>query len=601
MDKSIILMSDYKCIIPLHTICVFCLYRDIEYCGNDLQGHNTLLTERLDDMPQKRSLHDIFNLKSHTLKIVVLVLLFAASTALGVIVPLLEQQLIDDGLIKLDTNVVLRFSVLFLLVISISKGIEFLELSIQNKIQTDVGIKLKQKIFEHAFQLKPSQYQKDGFLKILSDALYDVDNVLEIVENNFLIIGGIAIKTAGAIVALLIISWKLTLVVLCFIPVKILLNSIAKKRVAHQSESLLETHKKYTHWLNNTVLCIPDIKLWNLKKQKEHEGIQYEADIHRLLRKSLLVKQANNSCSQILDHLVTYALYLSGVLMMLSQNLTLGGLMAFISYSSYIVSPLDIILGLRLSISEIQPSIASLRQFFSLERENHDSITHIPDDIKSISAINLSFQIDDNVILKDISFEIFKGEKVAIIGDNGSGKSTLINLLLRMQDFSSGELTLNGNNIRKYDIDEYRSLFSVVSQKVNMFNTTIIENVFINKNEEPEDPEKTVRKYSDMLGPNIISRLYDTTGSEGSFLSGGEKQKIALTRALCHKRKILLLDEAASNLDFASHQKMLDLVLSSTDFDIVFVVTHDHKELSRYDRILRLEKGQLTVIKQDWS
>lgn len=601
MDKSNILVSDYKCIIPLHTICVFCLYRDIEYCGNDLQRHNTLLTERLDNMSQKRSLHDIFNLKAHTLRIVVLVLLFAASTAFGVIVPLLEQQLIDDGLIKLDTNVVLRFSVLFLLVISISKGIEFLELSIQNKIQTDVGIKLKQKIFEHAFQLKPAQYQKDGFLKILSDALYDVDNVLEIVENNFLIIGGIAIKTAGAIVALLIISWKLTLVVLCFIPVKILLNSIAKKRVAHQSESLLETHKKYTHWLNNTVLCIPDIKLWNLKKQKEHEGIQYEAGIHRLLRKSLLVKQANNSCSQILDHLVTCALYLSGVLMMLSQNLTLGGLMAFISYSSYIVSPLDIILGLRLSISEIQPSIASLRQFFSLERENHDSITHIPDDIKSISATNLSFQIDDNVILKDISFEIFKGEKVAIIGDNGSGKSTLINLLLRMQDFSSGELTLNGNNIRKYDIDEYRSLFSVVSQKVNMFNTTIIENVFINKNEEPEDPEKAVRKYSDMLGPNIISRLYDTTGSEGSFLSGGEKQKIALTRALCHKRKILLLDEAASNLDFASHQKMLELVLSSTDFDIVFVVTHDHKELSRYDKILRLEKGQLTVIKQDWS
>lgn len=552
-------------------------------------------------MSPKRSLHDLFNLKAHTLRIVVLVLLFAASTAFGVIVPLLEQQLIDDGLIKLDTNVVLRFSVLFLLVISISKGIEFLELSIQNKIQTDVGIKLKQKIFEHAFQLKPAQYQKDGFLKILSDALYDVDNVLEIVENNFLIIGGIAIKTAGAIVALLIISWKLTLIVLCFIPVKILLNSIAKKRVAHQSESLLETHKKYTHWLNNTVLCIPDIKLWNLKKQKEHEGIQYEAGIHRLLRKSLLVKQANNSCSQILDHLVTCALYLSGVLMMLSQNLTLGGLMAFISYSSYIVSPLDIILGLRLSISEIQPSIASLRQFFSLERENHDSITHIPDDIKSISATNLSFQIDDNVILKDISFEIFKGEKVAIIGDNGSGKSTLINLLLRMQDFSSGELTLNGNNIRKYDIDEYRSLFSVVSQKVNMFNTTIIENVFINKNEEPEDPEKAVRKYSDMLGPNIISRLYDTTGSEGSFLSGGEKQKIALTRALCHKRKILLLDEAASNLDFASHQKMLELVLSSTDFDIVFVVTHDHKELSRYDKILRLEKGQLTVIKQDWS
>lgn len=162
MDKSIILMSDYKCIIPLHTICVFCLYRDIEYCGNDLQGHNTLLTERLDDMPQKRSLHDIFNLKSHTLKIVVLVLLFAASTALGVIVPLLEQQLIDDGLIKLDTNVVLRFSVLFLLVISISKGIEFLELSIQNKIQTDVGIKLKQKIFEHAFQLKQNMEDMIG-------------------------------------------------------------------------------------------------------------------------------------------------------------------------------------------------------------------------------------------------------------------------------------------------------------------------------------------------------------------------------------------------------------------------------------------------------
>lgn len=225
----------------------------------------------------------------------------------------------------------------------------------------------------------------------------------------------------------------------------------------------------------------------------------------------------------------------------------------------------------------------------------------MPDDVKSISATNLNFQIDDSVILKDISFEIFKGEKVAIIGDNGSGKSTLINLLLRMQDFSSGELCLNGNNIREYDIDDYRSVFSVVSQKVNMFNTTIIENVFVNKDEEPEDPAKAIGRYSDMLGPNIINRLHDTTGSEGSFLSGGEKQKIALTRALCHKRKILLLDEAASNLDSASHQKMLELVLNSIDFDIVFVVTHDHEELSRYDKILRLENGQLTVIKQDRS
>ncbi len=113
----------------------------------------------------------------------------------------------------------------------------------------------------------------------------------------------------------------------------------------------------------------------------------------------------------------------------------------------------------------------------------------------------------------------------------------------------------------------------------------LIENVFVNKDEEPEDPAKAIGRYSDMLGPNIINRLHDTTGSEGSFLSGGEKQKIALTRALCHKRKILILDEAASNLDSASHQKMLELVLNSTDFDIVFVVTHDHEELSRYDKI----------------
>lgn len=549
-------------------------------------------------MLKKSNLLEFIDLRSHKLKIIALVFLFAASTVFNTFIPLVEQQLIDKGLIDLKIGIVIQFSVFFLVIAIIDKIIEFLELSIQNNIQNDVGVNLKQKIFEHALDLKPSQYQKDGFLKIVSDALYDVDNILGIVENNFLIIAGIAIKTIGAIVALFIISWKLALVVLCFIPIKLLLNNVAKKKVAEQSEILLNIHKEYTHWMNNTVLCISDIKLWNLKRQKSGEGIRFEAETYRAFRKSLLAKQANNSLSQITDHMINCTLYFVGVLMLIAQEMTLGGLMAFISYSVYIISPLDIFLGLRISISEIRPSIVSLKQFFSLEKESNDGGMPFPDEIHRISASNLSLIIDDNTILQDVSFEVLKGEKVAIIGDNGSGKSTLINLLLRMQDFSSGELLINGNDIRTYDIDDYRSAFSVVTQKINMLNDAIIDNIFIDKNNNPEKMINIVNKYSDILGSNIMSRLYDITGSEGSFLSGGEKQKIALARAFCHKRKILVLDEAASNLDAVSQQKILKLILDSTDFNIIFVITHDHSQLSHYDKILHLEKGHLTVTKQ---
>lgn len=199
-------------------------------------------------------------------------------------------------------------------------------------------------------------------------------------------------------------------------------------------------------------------------------------------------------------------------------------------------------------------------------------------------------------VLKKINLEIKAGEKVALIGANGSGKTTIINLLLRFYT-PGGRILLDGMDINELNLRDYRRLISVVSQDLYLFNTTIKENITLFA---PMPEFKVYRAAKESRAHDFIKEMpkqYESEiGRNGAGLSGGERQKIAMARAFARDSKILALDEATSNYDVESENRVHELLKTGFEDRTVIMITHRPEVLKQVDRIIVLEKGSIADI-----
>lgn len=198
-------------------------------------------------------------------------------------------------------------------------------------------------------------------------------------------------------------------------------------------------------------------------------------------------------------------------------------------------------------------------------------------------------------VLKDISFSLQPGERLAMIGPSGAGKTTLVNILLRFWEFEEGKIFLAGNDIHLYSQTDVRRVISVVSQQTYLFNTTVRENLLIAK---PDAKDSELVKAAEQAQIHrFIQSLpngYDTwIGEQGYLLSGGERQRIAIARALLKNAPLLILDEATVNLDVRTEHQVLETIQTLMEDRTTFVITHRLTMLDRMDEIIVLDKGKI--------
>jgi ABC-type multidrug transport system fused ATPase/permease subunit len=198
-------------------------------------------------------------------------------------------------------------------------------------------------------------------------------------------------------------------------------------------------------------------------------------------------------------------------------------------------------------------------------------------------------------VLKDISFSLQPGERLAMIGPSGAGKSTLVNILLRFWEFEEGKIFFAGNDIHLYSQTDVRRVISVVSQQTYLFNTTVRENLLIAK---PDAKDSELVKAAEQAQIHqFIQSLpngYDTwIGEQGYLLSGGERQRIAIARALLKNAPLLILDEATVNLDVRTEHQILGTIQTLMEDRTTFVITHRLTMLDRMDEIIVLDKGKI--------
>lgn len=543
-------------------------------------------------------LRDVFTLlKPYRKRMYLIMALSVVIAAISAITPFVNQNMLDNGLLQGNIKTVITL-VLLILVLQIgSVLIQYFQQRQEIEITNLLGEDLKTKAFEHGLRLKPHYYKENTFYKTMSDVMYDISTIMSIANNSFFTIFVVICKCVGAIVGLFVLDWRLAIFIICILPIKFFINNKIRNRAEKPGDNLMKENKKYNTWFSNIIHGIVDIKVWNMEDKTISEFDERVRGINKATKKMSLMNSMNDVLTQGIELLISNSLYIIGAFLIAGERLTFGGLIAFISFTSYVLLPVNIILTMRIILKQISPSLEGIKKFNAMEEENYDSCLPIDNDIRTIEFRDVSITLGDREILNKVNLKLNKGEKIAIVGENGSGKTTLINMLLRFYEPTEGEIYMNGVPISSYNITDYRRKFSVVMQDIHLFRGTVMENIAFGSGTKLVEDNR-LKFCTDTI--ESWEQGYDTeVGSEGMKLSGGERQKIAFLRALSRKSNIMVLDEPTSNYDMESENAFNKYVGENNDYNFMFIITHRKEILEVVDKILFVEDGKIVMREQD--
>ena len=290
-------------------------------------------------------------------------------------------------------------------------------------------------------------------------------------------------------------------------------------------------------------------------------------------------------------------------LRVMNGDITLGSMMAFMSLSSYFMDPIGRLVGLQIQIQEAQIAMKRISELYDLEPEQ-SGVDNLKRDLQLecdadlalplIQFKDITFRYGSRVsVLNNISLDIYKGQKIAIVGQSGSGKTTLAKLCLGLWTLESGNILVNGTDIKDIDHQVLRQTVAYVPQNVELFSGTILENVRLGKQDATIDQVKLAcQKAGCSSLVESLPAKYDTYLEEaGANLSGGQKQSLALARALIKNPSILILDESTSSLDFVSEARIYDNLF---DMDCTMViVAHRLSTIRRCDKIVVVDNRKV--------
>lgn len=293
----------------------------------------------------------------------------------------------------------------------------------------------------------------------------------------------------------------------------------------------------------------------------------------------------------------TLAVYWLGSLAILAGTMSLGQLISFVLLSGYFLNPLGRLLTLQPALQEAAVAANRLAEILDIPEENVNSGTVIKEELSGVIKINnLSFAYGTRGnTLEKINMDIQAGQRVAFVGSSGSGKTTLTKLLMKFYNYDSGEIFIDGINLKDFETSYYRKAIGYVPQDILLFSGTVKENIRFGLAHLSDEEVYAAARAA--LADEFISKLpdrYDTmVGEHGATLSGGERQRIALARILLRKPRILILDEATASLDSVTERSIMKTVNELTRDITTVIVAHRLSTIAHCDSIFVFEQGRV--------
>lgn len=480
----------------------------------------------------------------------------------------------------------------------VAGALTYLQVYITSRIGNELVYTLRRRLFSHLQRLSLSFHNKSRSGEHMTKIVSDTTTLRDVFTELALTLASQVLTFVGMFAIMLYLNWQLGLVVMAAFP--FLAATLLYRYRASKSTSKLQRKKeeKIATRINEVMTSVLLVQAFG---RESHEEERFETESAEYLEQSIQNARIEAVVSRtvvVIGALSTSAVVLVGALQVLAGRLTPGDLLIFTSYLSSMYKPIRNVAKISTKFSKAQVSAERLSEVLEVEPDIRDSPGAVEaENLKGeVVFENVSFDYgDENEVLKDVSFAIRPGQRVALVGASGAGKSTLTSLILRLYESQEGNIYIDGVNIRDYKRKSLRRQIGIVLQESVLFGTTVRENIAYGKldasTEEIIAAAKTANAHEFIMN---LDEGYETViGERGGTLSGGQRQRISIARSVVRDAPILILDEPMTGLDVASEAKVQEALGRLMAGKTCFLITHDLHAVRDADLVLVLEEGRI--------
>lgn len=468
---------------------------------------------------------------------------------------------------------------------------------IRNHILNDMRTHMYQKILRLPIGFFSDQ-RKGDIMSRFSNDLNDVEvSTISVLESLF----REPITIIFYFTYLIILSPQLTLFLVLFLPVAGFILGRVGRSLKKKNQKVLQQFSNMFSTIEETLGGIRVIKAFNAEQKVQGKFNEQTDTIFHLKNKANRRRDLASPLSETMGVTAVLCILFYGGRLILGNDSGIGlpasDFITYIAFFSQLIQPLK---GLSTASFNIQKGAASIERIEKLihtpvEIEDNPNAKILPSFEHSIEFKNVSFAYEDNTILKNINLTVQKGKTVALVGSSGAGKSTLADLVPRFIDVTSGEVLIDGINIKDYTLHSIRSQMGIVTQEAILFNDSIANNIALGvENARREDIMQAAKIANAHRFIELKEEGYETNvGERGSKLSGGERQRLTIARAVLKNPPILILDEATSSLDTESERLVQDAINNLMSNRTSIVIAHRLSTIRHANEIIVLQKGEI--------
>ncbi len=551
----------------------------------------------------------------HKSMVVLCFLMMLTSNILALAAPKLSQRAIDaiePGVGLVDMRSVIFYCVMMLIFYVVSAALSYILAMMMVRLSQKIIYTMRKELFDHLTELPVGYFDTHATGEIISRISYDIDTVNTSLSHDLLQIGASVVTVIGSLIMMASISPVLLLVFAITVPMSILYTKYRSSRVRplfrKRSQKLGELNG-YAEEMLSGQKAIRAYSRENVisnrfdEKNKEAVTAYYHSEYY-----SAMVGPTVNFINNLSLSLVTmlggifYLFFLmneTGSTQILPiLTISLGGVSAFVQYSRKFAGPINEFANI---VSDLQSAAAAAEKVFAVideapekpDREDAEILDQVQGNVE-LSHVRFGY-VPERTIIKDLSLKVKKGNIIAIVGPTGAGKTTIINLLMRFYDVNEGKILVDGKEIEGITRESLRKAYTMVLQETWLFHGTIYENITYGKEGADREAVERVAKMAHIH--SYIETLpdgYDTILSDdGVNISKGHKQLITIARAMLADSPMLILDEATSNVDSRTEQKIQAAMYALMEDRTCFVIAHRLSTIQNADLILVVKDGNV--------
>ena len=436
--------------------------------------------------------------------------------------------------------------------------------------------------------------------KYISNLNFDVNQITGMLTNAFLSLFKDSLTLIGLLFVMFFQNWRLSLIAIIMIPIASIIAKQLGKRIG---KVVTEAQEKSGDLNKYLIDLFKNHKVIKIFQRENYEHERSEKFVNELKEKSIKIATVFIRSSPIMEIvtgiMIAILIFYSGKLIM-NEQLSINNFFSFLAAMMLAYQPVKSLATVNVSIG--QGLSAGKRILPIIDQKNEISINENGETLKideaSIKLKNVNFRYKSNVkniVLKDININIAGKKMTALVGHSGSGKSTILNLIPRVYDVHSGEIIIDNQRIKDLNLNSLRKEISIVDQNTTLFDDTVFNNI---KYAKPSASDQEVFNASKIsMSTDFIEKLenkFETLiGENGVKLSGGEKQRISIARALLKDSKIILLDEATSSLDSETEEKIQKAIEELTKNKTTVVIAHRLSTILNSENIYVIDKGKV--------